>query len=160
MAEKSLCLKENNKPFRVANLMIGDWVNTPIGELRVRSICQDGTIFCGDTTTPSEWKKFIESEIKPIYLDVDILNNNDFEFKDEIICVYKDLGSKKSIILERDFFPDGTEFWHWNVLPWNVKDEEINAGNRGVHITAIMYVHELQHIMHLASGKPRCFTDY
>ena len=158
MSEKHLRLQEYNKPLRVANLMIGDLVNTPEGDLRVRSICQDGTILCGDTTTPSEWQKFIESEIKPIYLDVDILSNNGFEFKDEIICVYKDVGSR--IILERDFVPDATEFWHWNALPRSVKDNEINANNRGVHITAIMYVHELQHILHLAGGKPRCFTEY
>ena len=76
--DNQLDLKKERTPMRVTDLMIGDWIHTPKGSMKIRAISQDGTVLCGSTTSPSDWKKFTEYEICPTTLDLGILKYNGF----------------------------------------------------------------------------------
>ena len=140
--------------MRVTELMIDDWVNTPKGDMKVRSICLDGTVFCGLTATPSEWEKFTEYEISPIFLYWDTLMYNGFidQSKPPIdSCLLRD--SERNLTVELQSM--GGESFDCTVRLEKMPTKNDNHGKSisVVRLSGIKYIHELQHILHITGIK-------
>mgnify|MGYP006988890732 FL=1 len=136
--------KESN-PFRVDNLMIGDWIETPNGEMKVREISQNGTVYCGYSTSPSKWEKFTEYEIAPIPIHINHLKDNGFRETENAglppLSAFEFKTSKKTVIISEIPSRDSTS-WRCTVKLINTLSEETT-------IVSLVtdYLHELQHIL-------------
>ena len=136
-------------PLRVTELMIGDWINTPNGELKIRAIKQNGTVCCGMSTSPSEWQEFTEYEISSIALHYDILINNGFVDRSndpiKALCELDDNDNNLKVIMDDQSFGKDCS-WQCTVFSTGDPDNMIPI----IKLSGISLVHELQHILHLA----------
>lgn len=127
----------------VKDLMIGDFVLTPIGKIakvsEISSIDNEIGVFF---TTPADEDVFDITEIKPIPLTREILKKNDFE------------GDR---IMEYRFEEDGETYNLYLKEMYNRDGEQDSWGTSigGVLPSVVMYVHELQHILRLAGLKEK-----
>lgn len=137
-----------NQPLRVTELMIGDWIHTPKGELKIRAINQNGTVRCGMTTSPSKWEEFTEYEISSIALHWEILINNGFVDRSSdpfnVSCELEDKENNlKVLIVDLNYGMDCS--WECTVYSTLDPDNIIPT----VKLRGISRVHELQHILRL-----------
>lgn len=137
------------QPLRVTELMIGDWIHTPKGEMKIRAISQNGTVRCGMSTSPSEWEEFTEYEISPIALSWDTLMNNGFVDRSSdpayASCELEDPENNLKVRLEDLSFGMACS-WFCMVLSTCDSDNMIPQ----IKLKGVSHVHELQHILHLA----------
>lgn len=149
MENKALSLEEEHKSITVDELMLGDWINTPKGCMKVRAINQDGTVLCGLSKSPKEWVEFTEYEIRPTYLYWDILMENGFIDRHTLLssCEFKDHDNKMTVSLEE--YPD-PEFREDLPFICTIFVGKEPTKQHIIRLGGIKYVHELQHILRLA----------
>ncbi len=143
---KELDLNKERTPMRVTELMIGDWINTPKGSMKVRAISQDGTVLCGSSRSPSEWKKFTEYEISPAPLYWSTLMHNGFH--DDSTqpgfdsCYLWDEEHNMTVQLKSM----GDSPYHCTI---SVEKESTGKSTPIIRLNGIDYVHQLQHLLRL-----------
>ena len=121
----------------VKDLMIGDFVLTPIGKIakvsEISSIDNEIGVFF---TTPADEDVFDITEIKPIPLTREILKKNGF---------------KGDSVMTHHFMEDGEiyNFYFKEMFDENGEQNAWGTNICGVLPSIILYVHELQHCLRL-----------
>ncbi len=148
--DKGLNLDKERNPMRVTDLMIGDWIQTPKGSMKIRAISQDGTVLCGSTTSPSDWEKFTEYEIRPTTIDLDTLERNGFVdcSTDPVFCKRELEDRENSLKIHLQDYPG--DDWDWLCTVYLTRNPENPIPIIQLRISCM---HELQHILQLVGFK-------
>ena len=143
----SILLEDPEITVSASELMLGDFVKTRKGVMRVRSINLGGPIMCGKTKDQDTWDSFYEHEIYPIDIDSTVLEQNGF--KEAHFERYELKNGDKVLVLA--YAPTRyNRRWNWMISSNNsTKHKGESNTDNNTYIGFINYVHELQHVLHL-----------
>ena len=122
--------------MKATDLMVGDFVLTPIGKIAKVSEISSIDNEIGVFFTPADGDVFDLTEIEPIPLTKKILKLNEFNGDRVMEYRFEEDGESYNLYLKEMFNKDGEQdAWGTNIC--------------GVLPSIIMYVHELQHCLRM-----------